>query len=138
MFFPPPLASISKSFSVSAVSNVAQSPINILVLSQAQCQTMTFSLSIWRVDLDCLQPITSRPRQTLASARTLWGIIENMSHATLERSVYFQCVSSFWGHLSVISGNQNGLLISVGLGWKSFTFRFSCPQFVGHSGRKFK
>jgi len=45
------------------------------------------------------------------------GMIENMSRAKLERSVYFQWVSSWCRHQLVISGNQGVLSISIGSEW---------------------
>jgi len=45
------------------------------------------------------------------------GMIEIMSRATLERSTYFECVSSCCHHQSVMSSIQNVLLISVGSEW---------------------
>jgi hypothetical protein len=84
----------SKSFSVSAVSNTAQSPANLPLLARANYLTTTFSLTISPVVLDCLQLITSRPREKLASTPTPWGIIENMLRAALEKSAYFEWVSS--------------------------------------------
>jgi hypothetical protein len=58
------------------------------------------------VVLDCLQPITSRAREKLASTRTPCGMMENMSQGTLERSAYSEYGSSCWRQRSVISGNQ--------------------------------
>jgi len=76
----------SRSISISAVSNTAQSPANIPLLVQANCLTIPFSLSITPVDLYWLQPMTSRARVYVASTPTPCGIIENMSRATLEKS----------------------------------------------------
>jgi hypothetical protein len=59
----------------------------------------------------------SRPEEHPASALTPCAMIGNMSHATLEMSAYFECVSSYGYHQSVISGNQNVLLISMGSEW---------------------
>jgi len=50
-----------------------------------------------------------------ASTPTPCGMVENISHNTLERSAHFECVSSCWHHQSVISAIQNELLISIGL-----------------------
>jgi hypothetical protein len=96
------------------VSNTAQSPTNILLLARANCLTTTCFLSVSPVVLDFLQPITSRPREKLASNLTSCGIRQNMSQATLEISAFFEWVSSCWRHQSVISGNHNILLISLG------------------------
>lgn len=57
------------------------------------------------------------PKGTLASTPLQCGMIENMLRASFERSAYFECVSSSWGHQLVILGNQNVLLISMGLEW---------------------
>ena len=73
----------SKSFSVSVVSNAVQSPANIPLLAPANCVSMSFSWRVSPVVLDCLQPITSRPRENLAYTLTPCSMIENMSHATL-------------------------------------------------------
>jgi len=128
----------SKSFSVSAVSNAAKSPVNHPLLAQAKCLTATFSQSIAPVVLDCLQPIMSRPREKLASTPTQCGIMEDMSRATLDRSSYFEYVSSCLYHQSVISSDQNVLLISLGSKWYSLTCELTCPQFFGDSGGEFK
>jgi len=87
---------------------------------------------------DCLQPITSRPREKPASTPTRCGMIENMSHTRLERSAYFECVSSCSRHQSVMSANQNVLLISVGSEWYPLRRGLICPQFFGASGGDFK
>jgi hypothetical protein len=60
-----------------------------------------------------------------------------MSHTALKRSVYFECVSSGWCHQSAISGNQNGLLLSMWSEWQSLRFRLTCPQIFGSSGSEF-
>jgi hypothetical protein len=88
----------SKSFSISMVSNTAQLPANIQLMAWANCITTNLSLSLWPEVLDWLPPITSRPRQNLASPPTACGIIENMLQATLARSVYFECISCCWHH----------------------------------------
>ena len=108
---------ISMSISVLLESNTWSSAASNLLLARADCLTTTFSRRVSPVVSDCLHPITSRPREQLASTPTLWGMIENMSWATLERSVYFDCDSSCYRHQSVISGNQNVLLISIGSDW---------------------
>ena len=66
---------------------------------------------------DCLQLIISQLREKLASNPTACGMIESTSHATLEESTYFDCVSSCWCHQSDMSGNQNILLITTGSEW---------------------
>jgi len=53
----------------------------------------------------------------LASTATPWGMKKKMLHTTLERLAYFECVSSCWGHQSVMSGTQNVLQISIGSEW---------------------
>ena len=70
-----------------------------------------FSQRVPPVVFDCLQPITSRPREKLDSTPTPCRMLENMSRSTLERSAYFECVSSCCRHQSVMSGIQNVLLI---------------------------
>jgi len=109
--------SISKSLSVFALSNSGSVPAKISVLAQANCLTTTFSRRVSPLVFDCLQPITSRPRETLASTLTPCGMIENMSRATFEWSAYFECVPSCWCHQSTMSGIQNILLNSIGLEW---------------------
>jgi len=104
---------ISKWFSVSVVFNYGWALAKILVLAWANCLTTTFSRMASPVVFDCLQPITSRPRERLASTPTLCGTIESISCATLEGLAYFECMSSCWRHQLVISGNQNVLLISI-------------------------
>jgi len=108
---------ISESFSVFMVSNSGSVPAKIPVLARANCLTTTFSRSVSRVVFDCLHPLTSRPKEKLASTPTPCGMIENMSRATLESSAYFDYVSSCWRHQSVVSGIQNVLLISIGSKW---------------------
>jgi len=108
---------ISESFSVFLVSNSRPLTGKIPLLPWANCLTTTFSRRVLPVVFDYLQPITSRPREKLASTPTPWARIENMSRSTLERSGYFKCVSSCCRHQSVISGIQNILLISIGSEW---------------------
>jgi len=104
---------ISKQFSVFLVSNTGSSHAKIPLLTRANYLTTPVSWHVSHVVFDCLQQIPSRPREKLASTLTLCGIIENMSRATFKRSAYFECVSSGWYHLSVISGIENVLLISI-------------------------
>jgi len=82
---------ISKSFAVFSVFNTGSSPPNIPLLARSTCLTRTLSHRASPVVFDCLQLIISRARQIPASTVTPCGIIENMSHATLERSVYIEC-----------------------------------------------
>jgi len=107
----------SKSVSDSDLSNMGSSSANIPLLARAYCVTTTFSRRVSPVVFDCLQPITSGPREKLASTPTPWGMIENMLRATLARSVYFECVSSCCRHHSTISRIQNVLLISIESEW---------------------
>jgi len=107
----------SKSSSVSNLSSAGSSPANIQLLAQAYYHTTTNSRRVLPVVFDCLQPIMSRPREKLASTQTPCGMIENILHATLEWSAYVGWVSSCWRHHSVISGNQNVVLISIGWKW---------------------
>ena len=104
-------------FSASVVSNTGLSPANVLLLARAYCPTMTFSKSISSVVFECLHRITSHPREKLASTSTPCGTKGIMLRATSQRSAYFECVSSCWCHRSVISGNNNVLLISMGSEW---------------------
>jgi len=87
------------------------------LLARANCLTMTFSQTESPEGFDCFQPITSRPREKLASTPTICDTIENMSHATLERSAYFKCIASCWCYRSVICGIQTVWLISIGSEW---------------------
>jgi len=105
---------ISMLFSVSVVSNAGLLPAYIPLLPQANCFNTTFLRRVSHVVFDYLQPIMSCPREKLARALTPSGMIETISHATLERSVYFECISSCWCHQSVISSIQNVLRISMG------------------------
>ena len=107
----------AKSFSVCAMSNAVQSPANTPLLARSNCLTTTFSQRVSPVVLDSLEPILSCPREKLACTPTLCGIIDNMSQATLKGSGHFECISSCWRHQSVISSNQNVLLISQGSEW---------------------
>jgi len=105
---------ISESLSVFALFFSGSVPANILLLTLVNSLTMTFSWRVLPVVLDCLQLITSRPREKLASTPTPCGMIENMSCATLEWSAYFECVSSCWLQQSVMSGIQNVPLNFIG------------------------
>jgi len=108
---------ISESFSIFVVFNSGSLSAKILLLARANCLTTSYSRRVWPVVFDCLQPITSRPREKLVSTATPCVMIENMLRATLESSAYFECVSSCWCHQSVMSGIQNVLLISIGSEW---------------------
>jgi hypothetical protein len=62
---------------------------------------------------------------------------ENISCATLGRSVYIQCIYSCWSHQLVTSGIQNVVLISIGLECKLLWLRLPCPpQNFGTSGNE--
>jgi len=108
---------ISKLYSVFVVSDTGISCANIPLFSQPNYLTTTFLNRVLPVSFYCLQPITSRPREKLVSTPTPCGMIGNMSCATLERSGYYECVSSWWRHQSAISGIQSLLLISIRLEW---------------------
>jgi hypothetical protein len=107
----------SKPILVSTVSNAVQSTADILLLGQAHCLCTTFPWSILPVVLDCLQPITSRIREKLASTPTPYGILRNMSQVTFERLVYFEYISSGWCQQLVISGNHDVYQISMRSEW---------------------
>jgi len=108
---------ICMSSSVLVVSNTRSSPPSNPLLAWANCLTMTFSWRASHLLFDCVNPITARPRERLASTPTPWGMIENISRATLDRSAFFEGVSSCYRHQSVISGNQNVLSIPIGSEW---------------------
>jgi len=88
--------SISKSLSVFVVSNSGSVAGKLRLLAQVNCLTPTFWRRVSHVVFECLQPITSRPEKKLASTQTPCGMKENMSCATLEKSAYFQGISSCW------------------------------------------
>jgi len=69
---------ISRSFSVFIVFGTALSPTNISLLARAKCLTNPFPQRVSPLVLDCLQSITSHPRETLAPTPTRCGKIENM------------------------------------------------------------
>jgi len=125
---------MSELFSVFVESNSRSAPAKILLLGRANCLTMNCWRRVPPVVFDCLQPMTSRPMEKWASTPTLCGMIENISCATLERWACFEFVSACWHHRSVMSGNHNVLLISIGSEWYSFRFGLSCPKFFGTSG----
>ena len=129
---------ISESFSVFVVSNSGSVPAKIPVLARANCLTITFSPRVSPVVFECFQPITCRPREQLASTPTPCDMIEDMSRATLQRSEYFECVSSFYRHQSGMSGIQNVMLISTGSERYSLIFGLLCSLFSGASGGEFK
>ena len=108
---------IFMSLSMLLGSNAGSSPASNPLLARANCLTKIFLERVSPVIFDCLHPITSHLSEKLASTAIPCSMIENMSHATLERSGYFECVSSCCRHQLVISGNQNVPLISIGLEW---------------------
>jgi len=108
---------ISELFSVFVVSNSLSESAKILVLDRGNCLTTTFLRKVSPEVSHCLLPMTSRPREKLASTPTQRGMIETMLWATLERLACYDCVSSCRRHQSVMSGNQNVLLISIGSEW---------------------
>jgi len=108
---------VSKPFSVSLISYSGLSPANIPLLARANCLTTIFSRRASPVVFGCLQWIMSHPREKLESTPITYSMIENISHATLQRLAYFECVSSCWHLQSVISGIQNVLLICIGWEW---------------------
>jgi len=77
---------ISDSFSVFIVSDAGSLPPNVLWLARANYLTRTVLRMVSPLLFDYLQLITCHPREKLASTLTPWGMIENMSCATLERS----------------------------------------------------
>jgi len=85
---------ISESFSLFVASSNGSVPATITLLARANCLTRTVPRRVSALVFDCLQPITYRPREKLASILTPCGMIENMSCASLERSAYLGCVSS--------------------------------------------
>jgi hypothetical protein len=99
------------------VFNSGSVPTKILLLVWANCLTMTFSWRVMPVVFYWLPPITSGPREKLASTPTPRGVIGNISRATLERLAFFDCVSSWWCHQSVMFRIYNVLLISIGSNW---------------------
>ena len=107
----------SESFSVFIVSKSGSSPAKIPWLARANSLPTTFSRRVLPVVFDYLLPITSPRREKLTSTPTPCGMIESMSCSTLERLADLECVSSCWCHLSVMSGNQNVLLLSIRSEW---------------------
>jgi hypothetical protein len=99
---------------VFAVLNSGSVPANIPLLAQSNCVTTTFSQSVSPVVFNCLQLIWSRLREKLDSTPNPCGMIDGILRATLERSAYFECVSSGWRHQSAMSCIQNVLLLSIG------------------------
>ena len=108
---------ISESFSVFVVSNSGSSRAKIPLLVWAIYLTMMFSQRVLVVVINCLQPIISQSREKLVSTPTRFGMIENMSCATLERSAYIEGDSSCHRQQLVISSIQNVLLNSIGSQW---------------------
>ena len=125
---------ISELLSVSVVSNAGSSPAKIPFVAWANCLTTTYSWRVSPVVFDCVQRITSCPREKLDSTPTQCGMIEKMSHTILGRLGYFECISSCWRHQLVMSGIQNVLLISIGSEWWSLRFESICPQIFVASG----
>jgi len=107
----------SELLSVFVASHCGTAPAKILLLAWANCLTTTISRRVLPVVFDSLQPITSQPRETLASTPTPCGMIENMSGTTLGRPANLKCISSCWCHQLDMSSNHNVQLISIGSGW---------------------
>jgi hypothetical protein len=84
-----------------------------MFLACKYCLTMTFLRRVSPVVFNCLHPKTSHPSEKLASNLTPWGMIKNISRSTLQRSVYFECISYVCSQWSVISGHHNVVLISI-------------------------
>jgi len=129
---------ISKSFSVFIVSNAVSSPTNIPVLIWAHCLSMSFLWCVWPLVCNCLQPIRSYLRETLAYTLIRCIMIENILHARLERSLHVECVSSCWHHQSGIVGSVSVLWILICSKQQSITFGLSCPQFIGDPAAEFE
>jgi len=94
---------ISVLFSVFFISNSGQVPAKIPLLARGNCLTNMFSWMVMPVVFNCLQLTTSRPKEKLTSTMSPCCMIQNMSYATLERSAYFEFVSSCCRHQSVMS-----------------------------------
>ena len=120
------------------VLNSGSVPVKILLLARANCLITTFPRKVLPVVFDCLQPITSQPREKLASTPTPGGMKEIISLATIERSAYCECVSSWSPHQPVMTGMHNVLLISIGLQWYSLRSGSICVQLFRASGGEFK
>jgi len=88
----------SRLLSVFVVSNAGFSPGNGPVLARVKWLTPTSLRSVLTLVFDCLQPITPRQRETLASTATRCGMIENVLRAMFLRSAYIDCISSCWCH----------------------------------------
>ena len=108
---------ISESFCMFVVSNFGSGPAKIPLLAQENCLISTFLQRVSPVVFDCLQLIPSQQRERLVSTPKLWCMIENILRSTLERSAYFEWVSSYWHHQSVIFSIQNVLPVSIGSEW---------------------
>jgi len=72
---------ISKSLSIFVVFNAGSSSANNRLLARANSFSTTVLRSVLPTDFDCLQLITSRRREKLASTPTPCGMIENISCA---------------------------------------------------------
>jgi len=124
---------ICNSMSLSFECNPELSPVTILVLAWAISPSSTVAQNVSVVVLDSLQWIISCPRNMLASTLTLCGMIENVSHTTLQRSAYNACILSYCVHWLVTFGNNNVQLILIGSGWFSSRLGLSYPQCFGDS-----
>lgn len=116
------------------VSNARSSPANMPLWDCANCLTITFLQRVLPVVVDCLQLIASHSKEKMASTLTAYGVIENMSHATIERSAYCECIHTCWRHQLVMSGIRNVLLICIWLEWLSLRFGLICLPFIGPAG----
>jgi len=114
----------SKSFAGSVISNAGLSPANVPLVARASYLRTNF---MWRVSpgvFDCLQPITSHTSENLTSTVRPCGMIENMSHSTLEKSIYFECISSCCNNqLTIVlaTGSDSWPTVRV---WTGKTFQF--------------
>jgi len=94
----------SQLFSGCVISNTGILYATIPLLACAHGIALTFLDRVSPGVFDSLLPKTSRTRVTLAYTIRACGMIENMSCSTVERLVYFECVSSCWQHQLVICG----------------------------------
>jgi hypothetical protein len=99
---------------VLVASNGGSLPGNNPLLPRANCVTTTFSWMVSACGFWLPPPHHVVPKGNWASIVMPWGMIGNMLRATLERSAYIEYVLSCWDYQSVISVNQNVLLVPIG------------------------
>jgi len=97
-FFSSASLCISNFCSVFDILNTRLSPANIPSLAGINQLTRVYSWRVSHVVFDFLQPFMYCATDKLASTPTQCGVVENVMHALLPRSGYFDYVTYCWHH----------------------------------------